>query len=354
MNKLSIGKKYIFPLLLSLFTAALFLKNAEFTMCYVRQGLESCFLTIIPSLFPFMVIAEIFCECGAPTFLGGILGEKSEVFFGISRKSLAAIFAGLLLGFPIGTRALIGLYDKNEVSQEELTRAIGFCGIPSFGFIVNVMGISVFHDKLFGLTMYVCAFLSAVISGLVFSKKENLNYMFVSPPPQNKKSSTEIITGAISSATGATITLCAYVVFFSCIVGCITSSGINRYVSAAIGAVLELSAGVASSADVGGIASAVLCGFAIGWSGLSVHFQTMALLSDRVKSYKKYFLQKLFQGLICALAALAFALATDFSPKAVAIPSFNSFFTPEYAVISITLFFVCLVATKKELFPIKK
>ena len=353
MNKSFLSKKYILPLFASLFIAALFLKNSELTIGYVRQGLERCFLTIIPSLFPFMVVAEILCECGAPSFLGALFGKKSRIF-GVSPKSLAAILAGLILGFPIGTRALIGLYDKNEISKDELTHAVGFCGIPSFGFIVNVMGISIFSNKLFGISTYLCAILSALISGLVFSPREKVNYKFVTPATQNKKSSAEIITGAISSATGATITLCAYVVFFSCVVGCISSSGIPRLAGAFAGAFLELSAGASACADVGGLSGAALCGFTVGWSGLSVHFQAMALLSDRVKSYKKYFFQKLFQGALCAIFALFFALLTDFSPKSATAPAVSLFFSPEYTVVCIILFFVCLVGSKKSLFPFRK
>ena len=346
------NKKYIIPTFAAIFITALFIKNSELTSAYVRSGLESCFLTIIPSLFPLMVVSEILNECGALSALGKIFGKWAERLFGISKKSLAAVLSGLILGFPIGTRALIGLYDKGQISEDELHSALGFCGIPSFGFIVNVVGISLFAEKRFGLMLYGAAIFSAFLTGCIFAKrKKPLLEAIISAPRAAQKSSAEIITGAISSATGATVTLCAYVVFFTCLIGCLSDSiGFSPTVGAITGAFLELSTGATASADASGRVGIALVGFTVGWSGLSVHFQTMALAGARIKSYARYFAQKLFQGILCAALALGYSMLTGFdaSCSSSGVSAFVPIFTPEYTAIIIVSFMLCVIASAKS------
>lgn len=352
MNKESMNKKYIIPTFAAIFITMLFIKNSELTSAYVRGGLESCFLTIIPSLFPFMVVSEILNECGALSALGRLFGKWTEQIFGISKKSFAAVLSGLLLGFPIGTRALIGLYDKGEISEDELHTALGFCGIPSFGFTVNVVGISLFAQKGFGLMLYGAAIFSALFTGCILAKRKKPFLGAVTLPPHTRqKGSAEIITGAIASATGATITLCAYVVFFSCLIGCLSDTiGFSPTVGALAGALLELSTGATASADVSGRVGIALVGFTVGWSGLSVHFQTMALAGARIKSYARYFAQKLFQGVLCAALALGYSMLTGFdaSCSSSGVSAFVPIFTPEYTAIIIVSFMLCVIASAKS------
>ena len=348
------NKKYIIPSMAAVFIALLFIKNSEITVTCVQDGLKNCFLTIIPSLFPFMVISETLNNCGALDILSSFLKLPAQKIFGISGKSLSAVLSGLVLGFPIGTRALTGLYDRNEVSEEEFRKVLGFCGIPSFSFTVNVVGAALFSNRSFGFAMYAATIVSAILTGAIFSSRKKYDYEFMAPKKIYKKGTAEIITESISAATKAIIILCAYVIFFSCISGCISQAKAPKAITALVGVALELSTGTAASADLGGILGIALCGFTLGWSGLSVHFQTMALVSTRIKSYSSYYLQKFVQGLFCTVFSLLFATATDFYVvPPVGISAFAQVFSPEYTVITFIIFFMCISLCKKNLFEKK-
>ena len=157
------NKKFIMPSILALFLTTLFIRNSQLTALFVERGLECCFLTIIPSLFPLMVLSEILCGCGALEIIGKMVGKRLKSLFKLSEKTLGAVLLGLIFGFPIGTRALCLLYDKNEISEKELEGAIGFCGVPSYGFAVNVIGASLFSNRLFGIFLFVAFALSGLI-----------------------------------------------------------------------------------------------------------------------------------------------------------------------------------------------
>ena len=307
MKEKIFDKRYIPPIISAAFLTALFIKNSSFAVTSVMRGTEKCMTTLIPSLFPFMVLSSIFIECDVVSLLGRLLGKRSEKLFGISAKALAAVLSGLLFGFPIGVLALISLYDRNEISNSELSRSIGFCGIPSFGFTVNTVGISLFADKSFGLFMYFSSLLAALISGFAFNRGKKDSYINYIPPTSKIKKTSEIITNAVITSAKAVFTLCAYVLFFSCICDCLTETLTGSpQISAVFGSLLELTCGVFACSNTSGYLKYAICGFTIGWSGLSVHLQTVALLKNRVEKYSIYFYQKAFQGLLCSFAALLF------------------------------------------------
>ena len=304
MNKETTKKFIALPLTAGIFLGALFIRNAELAVLFVKQGIENCFLTVIPSLFPLMVVAEIINECNVLPFVGRMLGGISSKF-GLSPSALAAVLLGLLLGFPMGTRALIALYDRGEITSDELNHALGFCGMPSFAFIVNAVGSSLFGQRSFGLALYFSAFLSAIVSGLVFSKRKKTQPIAaVAKSSVYNKRSAEIITSAISASTKSVILLCGYVVFFSAVVGCASNLfELSATGGAATGVLLELSSGALACASVGKMTGILLCGFVIGWSGLSVNFQIISICEGCGLSFKKYFIYKIAQGIIGGLLA---------------------------------------------------
>ena len=188
MKENILDKRYIPPIISAGFLTALFMKNSSFAVNSVMRGTERCLTTLIPSLFPFMVLSSIFIECDAVSLLGRLLGKRSEKLFGISAKAVAAVLSGLLFGFPIGVLALISLYDRNEITESELSRSIGFCGIPSFGFTVNTVGTYLFANKSFGLFMYLSSLLADLISGVVFNRGKKDSYInYIHTVNRNKK-----------------------------------------------------------------------------------------------------------------------------------------------------------------------
>ena len=309
MKQNALNKKQITPILAAIFLTALFMKNPPLATSGVKLGMERCLSTLIPSLFPFMVLSGILVECNVLSLLNTLWGKKSEYIFGLSGKAFSAVVSGLIFGFPIGTVALIGLCDRNEISKDELRHAIGFCGIPSFGFTVNVVGYSLFSDRDFGVFLYFSSLISALLVGAVTRPEKNAIEKLSTVVKKQIKSIPEIITSSVYSSSKSILTLCAYVVLFSCISESVLAVfDVHGLFSALIGGLLELTCGVSESSGLVGIQKFILCGFALGWSGLSVHIQTMAFVGNRAENFSKYFLQKSLMALLCAASSIFFFL----------------------------------------------
>lgn len=65
----------VFFCLMSTFCFVLILRNPDVAIEYMGRGLSLCARTVIPSLFPFMVISELMVRSGAGEALGRLFSR---------------------------------------------------------------------------------------------------------------------------------------------------------------------------------------------------------------------------------------------------------------------------------------
>lgn len=309
--------------LFSLFCLSLILRNSDVAIEYMNQGLLLCAKTVIPSLFPFMVLSELIVSGGIGRALIQKISSPLGRLFRLSGAGCCALVLGLVCGFPIGARCTVLSYERGELSKGEAERVLACSGIPSSAFLISAVGVSLWGNRRFGVLLYVtvliCALLTAFLLAHLWKEKNAPPYPFA-PLPSNAPDvpSAKLFTNAIRSATASILPICAYVVFFSALIGTFNLVFGRLPISPALRATLfglfELSGGMSQVAALGNTATAAcLCAFCAGWSGLSVHCQVLSLCDGRGFSFRPYFLSKLFQGLLCALL---FGILIHFFPDA--------------------------------------
>jgi hypothetical protein len=228
---------------------------------------------------------------------------------GVGEDSACAFVFGAICGFPIAATVLCDAYDSGRISRRELERSMTFCNNPGAAFVISAVGVSLFGSLWLGVAIYVCVLLSALIVGIaqriIFGcVAEDNGQTRVAAKFTAKGGIISSFTSAMQGSALSMLTVCAYVAFFSSLVGCIGSIlaeiGVNSNVSAAIFGFFELSSGVGAASELSGYFAILLTSATLGWSGLSVHFQIMTVSSGRGISFKSYFLSKLAQSMICA------------------------------------------------------
>lgn len=294
--------------LCSLLCLVLFLLDSEAALDYMKKGLHLCANTVIPSLFPFTVIAEILLSLGVGRLLIRPLAPLLRRLFRLSEEGASAVLLGLLCGFPIGAHCLMHALDEGRITQEEASRALLFCNTPSSSFLINVVGVSLWGNRWLGLSLYLTVLLSQILTGWIASRFAKVDADTI---PQKMPSDTspvalsQVFTNAVRSSCFSMLLICAYVVFFSALMGMLMTLlrrlGVDGAWQAWLFCLLELSGGMnAASALSSPIPAACLCAFCAGWSGLSVHCQLQSLCDGRALSFRPYLLTKLAQGLFCA------------------------------------------------------
>lgn len=294
--------------LMSCFCLVLVLRNADAAVDYMGRGLTLCATTVIPSLFPFMVISELLVASGAGEALGRLFSRVMKWIFGLSGSGASALFLGSLCGFPVGARTAVSLYDRNMISRTECEHLLTFVNNPSSAFLITAVGVSLFGNRKLGMVLYGVVLGSGFLVGFLarfFLRRGQEPAEHPHFPSGLHLRGVETFTGAVTSAADGMMTVCAYVIFFSAltgVLGCMfhPTTPVGETLYACLYGFLEMTGGVsmASALDNGGMGLILTAAFA-GWSGVSVHCQVLTICGGRGLSFRPYLIAKAVQGLLC-------------------------------------------------------
>lgn len=327
--------------ILVLFLLVLLLISPAVSFEYMRSALKLCVQSLVPSLFPFMIISDFLISSDTGKILQALFARPLGLIFGTSREGSFAVLLGFLCGFPIGAKSALKLYEENKISHPELLHIMSFCNIPSPAFMCGAVGL-LFQSSRLGVILFISLILSSLIFGIAgrFIYKYDRKCVFVS---QKHTDAVTAFTSAVSSSASVMLTVCAYVVFFSVLIGYATrlcdTIGAPKIIPVILSGLLEISNGMSCAAGLGYKAAPLLAAFFAGFSGLSVIFQIISL--DRGKHIRKkaFVLQKLLQGVLCAI--ISFVLF-KFFPVTVtpSTPTLSDISFESYGLYICILFFI--------------
>lgn len=298
----------IFFCLMSTFCFVLILRNSDAAIAYMGRGLTLCARTVIPSLFPFMVISELLVSSGAGEALGRLFSRLMRWVFGLSGAGASAVFLGSMCGFPVGARTAVGLLDRNVISKAECEHLLTFTSNPSSAFLITAVGVSLFGNRRLGVMLYCVVLGTSLLIGFLarfFMRGKGIPAEHPHFPMGLHPGGVEMFTSAVTGAASAMLTVCAYVIFFSAITGAlgdmVTAEVLGEVPFALLYGLLELSGGISQASTLANRDLAVVLAAAMaGWSGVSVHCQVMTLCAGRGLSFRPYLLAKAAQAVLCA------------------------------------------------------
>jgi sporulation integral membrane protein YlbJ len=272
------------------------------------RGMRLCAEALIPTLFPFMVISEMIVRSGAVSVISPAIVKITEKLFGISGSGGTAIILGILCGFPIGAKTAAELYDKGAISKEEAERLMGICNLPSPPFIIFAVGEKLFGSRNIGLLLYLNVLAVTMLTGILRKVSyQHQDYVKI----DKAEPIYSVFTESVASAAGAVIKVCAYVAFFSGVIGALTPflEKAPPTLKAAVFSFFELTSGAAACSSLFekgfGI---ILASAAVGWSGFSVFCQIFSI--SRTKrgniSMRYYISSKILSSAICAAISAVF------------------------------------------------
>ncbi|MBQ9151688.1 MAG: hypothetical protein IJX72_05510 [Clostridia bacterium] len=307
--------------LMSTFCFILVLRNSDAAIEYMGRGLTLCARTVIPSLFPFMVISELLVSSGAGEAFGRLFSRIMRWLFGLSGAGASAVFLGSMCGFPVGARTAVALLDRNVISKSECEHLLTFTNNPSSAFLITAVGVSLYGNRHLGIVLYCtvlgCGFLVGFLARF-FLRRSDEPAEHPHFPSGLHIGGVETFTGAVSGAATGMLTVCAYVIFFSALTGAlgcaVADTGLAGETGyALLSGILEMTGGISqSSALADSDWGLILTASFAGWSGISVHCQVMTLCGGRGLSFKPYLIAKGVQGILCgAIMAVILTVSPD-------------------------------------------
>lgn len=287
-----------------------------------RYAVELCLSLILPSLFPFFVLSVLLNRLGLPGYLGRLLTPLASRVYGVTGAGASALLIGLTGGYPLGAAYIADMERSGAITTREGERLLAFCNNSGPAFIIGAVGAGAFGSGKAGLLLYLCHVLSAMLTGLFFRQKD---YFREIPPLQlDTVYISQALPEAVKQAMGALLNVCGFVMCFTVLVGLLDAGGAFSLLCGRLSAVFGLELQFTHAALTGvlelGSAAGALRGLSptplnmalaagiLGWGGISVHFQTLAVLAGSKIKGALHFAGRLISASIGMVLAYALSM----------------------------------------------
>lgn len=306
VRKVICMKKQFHTLLLAALSAlmVLLLAEAESARAAAREALQLCAHTVIPALFPPLIVSALLVALGFSEWVGPHLARWMTPLFRLPGSAGSALLLGLVGGYPIGARTAAELYRSRRLTRQEAMRLLTFCNNSSPVFFISVLGVGVFGSVRVGVWLWLIHVAAAVLTGVLLSRRSTgIPRQVPSLDSHWESSACSALVGAVRESVMGMLNLCGFVVLFYVL---------SRPLAALKAPLGPLLVGVTElfsltplvTADPFGFILAAACS---GWGGLSVLFQTAAVLEDSGLPLRPCLAGKALHGALSA--ALAAVLA---------------------------------------------
>ncbi len=321
---------YILPLISIVFILAL-LFQPSLSISAAKIGLLLWFNTVLPSLLPFIIAANILMASGSVYFFERLFEPIMKPLFNVPGCCAFPWIIGLISGYPMGAKIAAELYENKQITEIELQRLLSFCNNSGPFFIIGAVGIGMFSSPKVGYILLIIHIVSSILVGILFRfYKYKSNYtlnthknIFIPAP-----SIGEVLGQSITNSMDVIVQIGGYIIIFSVIGALLKDTlAVNRladtlyYVFRPLGMTrklalswiigfIEMSNGahlVAKTPAFDRLKIAIIS-FILGWGGLSIQAQSLNFTKKTAIKTPLYLLSKFLHG------AIAFALTILFLP----------------------------------------
>lgn len=318
-------RKLIVPLSISMGFIALFFYNPSSMADGVRNGLFLCGNTVIPSLFPFMILSDFIVRSKLSEAVGCVLSPLTEKLFALPGCSACAIIMSLIGGFPVGAKMISQLVENGSLSEKQGKRMLWFCVNSGPAFVVGAVGAAMLSSKKCGIILFASQTLAALIIGFFsrFFEKQKQEKII----KKSHSINSSVLMESVSRSTEAMLNICAWILLFSSLVPFLTRLAI-RYPAFNTAVIMsEVTSGCAFAAERLPVylIAPVLC-----WSGFAVHMQLLPYIKKIGMTLPEFWLSRAVNCLV--VIPIAFLLFKIFPCEAQVFSSFSDVIVKPYSV----------------------
>lgn len=139
-------KKKLFPAI----CACVFL----FVLCCPKESIEAArsglllwYRTLVPTLFPVMVLSRILLDSNLAYYPARLAARPFSRFLAVSPYGFYALIIGFLCGCPMGAKVLSDLREKDRITEEEAVYLARFCNNISPAFLIHFLVLEHLRDE---------------------------------------------------------------------------------------------------------------------------------------------------------------------------------------------------------------
>ena len=324
-------QSFLYTIFVSLFAICLLFFSTD-NISAARNGLDLWVHSVIPTLFPFFVAAELLSNSDIVYLIGRFFKNIMRPFFNVPGEGALALISGIISGYPVGAKIVCNLKENKLCTDVECERLLGFTNNSGPLFILGTVGVGIFKSSKIGLILLVSHILSCLIVGFLFRwwKVKNIrSYSSCSSHNTSTMNIGEVLSCAIHSSINSILMIGGFIVIFSVICSILKSSNIlnilsnitapffniigipSYYLPSFFTGIIEVTNGINAIPNLeNSYTSILICSFLIGFGGMSILLQVFSIINKYNLSIKPYMIGKLLQGvfsvIITYIALLSF------------------------------------------------
>lgn len=260
-----------------------------------QEGLQLCLSTVIPSLFPFIVISIMLI--GSLQNLPFPFLNPLEKLMHLPRNSGILFLIGILGGYPVGAQNVLHAYKNGMISKKDAERILPFCNNAGPAFIFGI-GANIFDRLELCWIAWSILIISSVIVGSLSAKVSEERFAVGA-------STTIALSDALHRATKVLASICGWIILFRVMISYYQEWVIDRLptnTQILFYGILELSNGCCSLVEISSQYSQfIMFCVMLSFGGVCVAMQSKTIVRETDLSFRFYFPGKFAQASISYL-----------------------------------------------------
>lgn len=262
----------------------------EITVAASKEAIRIWMNAVVPSLLPFMLIADYFKRHGAASLSG---------------SGIYPVLMAFLSGYPMGAKVAGDSYREGLIDEKGLHRLLCYTMITGPAFLTGGVGITFYQSKAIGYILAWSHYAAAACCGIVLGRGFRLPQKTAALPGLSQ-SDTPFTDSVLKSFQTLGIVL-AYMILFMIATDFPDQMGMMRQlpeeVSSLCKGILEMTVGCSeiAASQCNLTMKLTATSFVISFGGLSVIGQTMSMLSGCPVTFPEILKIKIVHGIFSAI-----------------------------------------------------
>lgn len=201
-------KKQLFPGICASIGILILILDGNTALIGAQAGIDLCIKTVIPSLFPFILLSIL---------LTGYVSGATLPFLkplgricGIPNGAEAVLLVGFFGGYPTGAQAVSSAYLSGQIHKSDADRMLSFCNNAGPAFLFGMIS-SMFPEKRAIFFLWGIHIISAILTAALL------------PVPDSQFSKSSVpkkttMVQAMRTAVNVMATICGWVILFRVII----------------------------------------------------------------------------------------------------------------------------------------
>ncbi len=210
-----------FLVTISIFYMIIFPKSS---MESITFGLNLFINSIFPTLFPFLILTNILISYGGINIFGKLFSKIISKPLKISQNSIFPLIISFVCGYPLGTKYLNDVHEKNLISDKEFQRMINIASNTSPLFLIGCVGASLLGNKTYGYILLIPNYISCILMCFIIPNKNNDCYTLNEKTTTTKNNLGNVLKLSLENAIKTCMIVGGFIIFFSLIKEILTNN----------------------------------------------------------------------------------------------------------------------------------